>query len=152
LTAMTSGTDCNAYKLSGEVIKKDKYVLVGTLGQNDLQGGWEHTWHNTNTKSIKSLVHVVSQLKLQQQQQMEVIMNGICFPSVTANVDFKYPRHACRLKLDLVSKEISMSWNQKINHRWTIGGKMVKSFDSLKTRLEFGTRFNFDKLNVKKKK
>ena len=40
----------SCYRLSAEAVKKDKYVLVGTFNQGNVEGVWEHTF-SRNVKS-----------------------------------------------------------------------------------------------------
>jgi len=143
-TALMSGPDCYGYKVSAEAVKKDKYVLVGTYGQNNVEGVWEHTWLNSNSASIKSHLNFVAGFKSPQQLQMEMMMGGgVRFPSAMANLDCRFAKHAWRVKLDMISNELSTSFSRKITNRWTVGAKLGTSYDTRKSWLEFGTRYEF---------
>jgi len=117
---------------------------VGTYGQNSVEGVWEHTWLSDNSKLIKSHLNFVSGFKTPQQQQMEMMMGGgPRFPSAVGHLDCKFPKHAWRTKLDMINNELSMSVNRKLTNQLILGAKIGTSYDSRKSWLEFGGRYEF---------
>jgi len=148
-TALMTGPDCYGYRVSAEAVKKDKCVLVGTYGQNAVEGMWEQTWSSNNKRLIKSNVNFVAGFKSAQQQQMEMMMGGgTRYPSMVGQLDCRFLKQAWRFKMDMMNNELSASTSRKVTKQLVLGAKIGTSYDSRKSWLEFAGRYEFGATKV----
>lgn len=145
--AMSGAT--TGYRVSAEAVKREKYVLVGTLANNTIEGVWEHTW----SRNLKTHLIFVAGFESLQQRQMAMMMGGAQgprFPAAIAFVQYRMRNFSTRLHLDMMHNQLSLSFNRRFGDRFQCGTRISSNYDQRKTLVEFGGKYEWNGSQGKK--
>ena len=86
---------------------------------------------------------------MQQQMAMAMGGGGPRMPSAIGYMDLKYPKFASRIRCDMMNNEISLSINRKVTDALQLGARIVANYDSRKSMVEFGGKYEYRQKNKK---